>query len=107
MAGGRPQSPRRSRPRPEDRASFQRLDRRTDILSIGIRGVRRSPQAVVRDNAAQFPLEARRIDFFNEELMKFLSFNNAVLASIEDVIIVSDAQAVSFIRTRGQAAGEI
>ena len=30
------------------------------------------------------------IDFFNEELMRFLSFNNAILASIEDVIIVSD-----------------
>jgi len=30
------------------------------------------------------------VDFFNEELMRFLSFNNAVLASIEDVTIVSD-----------------
>src|SRR2546427_1734509 len=30
------------------------------------------------------------IDFFNEELMRFLSFNNAILASIDDVIIVSD-----------------
>jgi signal transduction histidine kinase len=30
------------------------------------------------------------IDFFNEELMRFLSFNNAILASIEDVIIVCD-----------------
>jgi len=30
------------------------------------------------------------IDFFNEELMQFLSFNNAILASIEDVIIVAD-----------------
>ena len=30
------------------------------------------------------------IDFFNDELMRFLSFNNAILASIEDVIIVSD-----------------
>lgn len=30
------------------------------------------------------------VDFFNEELMRFLSFNNAILASIEDVIIVSD-----------------
>jgi len=30
------------------------------------------------------------IDFFNDELMRFLSFNNAILASIEDVIIVCD-----------------
>jgi CHASE2 domain-containing sensor protein/anti-sigma regulatory factor (Ser/Thr protein kinase) len=30
------------------------------------------------------------IDFFNEELMRFLSFNNAILTSIEDVIIVCD-----------------
>jgi signal transduction histidine kinase/CHASE2 domain-containing sensor protein len=30
------------------------------------------------------------IDFFNEELMRFLSFNNGILASIEDVIIVCD-----------------
>ena len=30
------------------------------------------------------------IDFFNDELMRFLSFNNAILSSIEDVIIVSD-----------------
>src|SRR5205085_5994031 len=32
------------------------------------------------------------IDFLNEELMRFLSFNNAILASIEDVIIVCDAE---------------
>ena len=30
------------------------------------------------------------IEFFNDELMSFLSFNNAILASIEDIIIVSD-----------------
>ena len=30
------------------------------------------------------------MDFFNEELMRFLSFNNAILSSIKDVIIVSD-----------------
>jgi len=30
------------------------------------------------------------IDFFNEELMRFLSFNNGILASIEDVIVVCD-----------------
>src|SRR5262249_15528399 len=32
------------------------------------------------------------IDFLNEELMRFLSFNNAILASIEDVIVVCDAE---------------
>ena len=37
---------------------------------------------------ARWKLDA--IDFFNEELMRFLSFNNAILESIEDVIIVSD-----------------
>ena len=31
-----------------------------------------------------------RSTFFNDELMRFLSFNNAILASIEDVIIVCD-----------------
>jgi len=30
------------------------------------------------------------VDFFNEELIRFLSFNSAILHSIEDVIIVSD-----------------
>jgi signal transduction histidine kinase/CHASE2 domain-containing sensor protein len=30
------------------------------------------------------------VDFFNEELIRFLSFNSAILQSIEDVIIVSD-----------------
>ncbi len=37
---------------------------------------------------SRWRLEA--VDSFNEELMRFLSFNNAILASIEDVIIVSD-----------------
>jgi signal transduction histidine kinase/CHASE2 domain-containing sensor protein len=37
---------------------------------------------------ARWKLDA--IDFFNDELMRFLSFNNAILASIEDVIVVSD-----------------
>jgi signal transduction histidine kinase/CHASE2 domain-containing sensor protein len=37
---------------------------------------------------ARWKLDA--IDFFNDELMRFLSFNNAILASIEDVIIVCD-----------------
>ncbi len=30
------------------------------------------------------------VDYFNDELVRFLSFNDAVLGSIEDVIIVSD-----------------
>ena len=37
---------------------------------------------------ARWKLDA--IDFFNAELMRYLSFNNAILASIEDVIIVCD-----------------
>ena len=41
-----------------------------------------------RRHNARWKLDA--IDFFNEELMQFLSFNNAILASINDVIIVSD-----------------
>jgi signal transduction histidine kinase len=38
---------------------------------------------------SRWKLEA--IDLLNEELMRFLSFNNQILASIEDVIIVCDA----------------
>ncbi len=30
------------------------------------------------------------LDFFNEELVRFVSFNQAILSSIEDAIIVSD-----------------
>jgi signal transduction histidine kinase/CHASE2 domain-containing sensor protein len=37
---------------------------------------------------ARWKLEA--VDFFNEQLYRFVSFNNATLASIEDVIIVCD-----------------
>jgi signal transduction histidine kinase len=37
---------------------------------------------------ARWRLQA--VDFFNEDLVQFLSFNNAILASIEDVIIVAD-----------------
>jgi len=37
---------------------------------------------------ARWKLDA--VDYFNEELVRFLSFNNAILASIEDVIVVSD-----------------
>jgi signal transduction histidine kinase len=55
---------------------------------------------VARERRAELMGKRRRnsgwklfaIDFFNEELMRFLSFNNAILASIEDVIIVSDAE---------------
>ncbi len=43
--------------------------------------------ATVRRNS-RWRLDA--VDFFNDELMRFLSFNNAILASIEDVIIVCD-----------------
>ena len=41
-----------------------------------------------RRHNSRWKLEA--VDFFNEELLEFLSFNNAILASITDVIIVSD-----------------
>ncbi|HEY2384547.1 MAG TPA: CHASE2 domain-containing protein [Terriglobia bacterium] len=41
-----------------------------------------------QERTARWKLDA--IDFFNEELMRFLSFNNAILASIEDVIVVCD-----------------
>ena len=37
---------------------------------------------------ARWKLDA--VDFFNEQLYRFVSFNNAVLSGIEDVIIVSD-----------------
>ncbi len=37
---------------------------------------------------ARWKLEA--VDFFNEQLYRFVSFNNATLSSIEDVIIVCD-----------------
>jgi signal transduction histidine kinase len=43
--------------------------------------------AIARRNSG-WKLEA--IDFLNEELLRFLSFNNAILSSIEDVIIVCD-----------------
>src|SRR5262249_33240938 len=48
---------------------------------------RRKLLAQPRRNA-HWKLDA--IHFFNEELMRFLSFNNVILASIEDVIIVCD-----------------
>jgi signal transduction histidine kinase/CHASE2 domain-containing sensor protein len=42
----------------------------------------------VRWRNSKWRLEA--VDFFNEELVRFLEFNSAVLGSIEDVTIVSD-----------------
>ena len=36
------------------------------------------------------PWKLEAVDFFNEQLYRFVSFNKAVLASIEDVILVSD-----------------
>src|SRR6185503_5659269 len=52
------------------------------------RGARREKLFGSRKHNSRWKLDA--VDFFNEELMRFLSFNNAILASIEDVIIVSD-----------------
>jgi signal transduction histidine kinase/CHASE2 domain-containing sensor protein len=49
---------------------------------------RRSKLLAKRRRNARWKLDA--VEFFNEELMRFLSFNNAILASIEDVIIVCD-----------------
>jgi signal transduction histidine kinase len=49
---------------------------------------RRANFLAKRHNNARWKLDA--IDFFNDELMRFLSFNNAILTSIEDVIIVCD-----------------
>jgi signal transduction histidine kinase len=62
---------------PEWSQSSPRVQRRTNLLAKGRRNSR-------------WKLDA--IDFFNEELMRFLSFNNGILASIEDVIIVCDPQ---------------
>ena len=53
-----------------------RMERRKNLLSTSQRNARWRLQA---------------IDFFNEDLVRFLSFNNAILGSIEDVIIVADA----------------
>jgi CHASE2 domain-containing sensor protein/signal transduction histidine kinase len=39
---------------------------------------------------ARWKLDA--VDFFNEELIRFISFNSAILSSIQDVIIVSDPE---------------
>ena len=51
---------------------------------------RRARLLAKRRGNSRWKLDA--IDFFNEELMRFLSFNNAILASIEDVIMVCDRE---------------
>jgi CHASE2 domain-containing sensor protein/nitrogen-specific signal transduction histidine kinase len=51
---------------------------------------RRRELLAKRGRNSRWKLDA--IDFFNEELMRFLSFNTAILASIEDVIIVCDRE---------------
>ncbi len=53
----------------------KRHARRADLLGAG------------RHNA---PWKLEAVDFFNAQLYRFVSFNKAVLASIEDVILVSD-----------------
>ena len=60
---------------PEWPESAEAAKRRANVLSR-------------RQRNAGWKLDA--IDFFNDELMRFLSFNNAILASIDDVIIVCD-----------------
>ncbi len=52
------------------------------------RQTRRRGLLTARRHNAPWKLDA--VDFFNEELYRFVSFNKAVLASIEDVILVSD-----------------
>src|ERR1041385_5120341 len=77
------------------------LDRKIERLSTGWLAALTSFQSQSADATERrnkLFVRARRnsrwkldaIDFFNDELMRFLSFNNAILASIEDVIIVSD-----------------
>ena len=52
------------------------------------RSERRERLLASRRHNAPWKLEA--VDFFNEQLYRFVSFNDAVLAGIEDCIIVSD-----------------
>jgi PAS domain S-box-containing protein len=77
------------------------LDRKIQRLSTGWLAALTSFQsqsADANERRNRLFVRARRnsrwkldaIDFFNDELMRFLSFNNAILSSIEDVIIVSD-----------------
>jgi signal transduction histidine kinase/CHASE2 domain-containing sensor protein len=56
-------------------ASTRRQNERSHILGVRWRN-------------SKWRLEA--VDFFNDELVRFLEFNSAVLGSIEDVTIVSD-----------------
>jgi signal transduction histidine kinase len=77
------------------------LDRKIERLSTGWLAALTSFQsqsADANERRNKLFVRARRnsrwkldaIDFFNDELMRFLSFNNAILSSIGDVIIVSD-----------------
>ena len=52
------------------------------------RSERRERLLAKRRHNAPWKLDA--VDFFNEQLYRFVSFNDSVLAGIEDVIIVSD-----------------
>ena len=78
------------------------LDRKIERLSDGWTAALRSFESQSRAAAERRERlfgRARRnsrwrldaIDFFNEELMRFLALNNAILGSIEDIIIVSDS----------------
>jgi len=49
---------------------------------------RKKLMAGTNQSNAKWRLEA--VDYFNEDLVRFLSFNSAILGSIEDVIIVAD-----------------
>jgi signal transduction histidine kinase/CHASE2 domain-containing sensor protein len=77
------------------------LDRKIERLSDGWTSALRSFESQSRAAAERRERlfgRARRnsrwrldaIDFFNEELMRFLALNNAILGSIEDIIIVGD-----------------
>jgi signal transduction histidine kinase/CHASE2 domain-containing sensor protein len=78
------------------------LDRKIERLSDGwtaaIRSFESQSRAAAERRERLFGRARRNsrwrldaIDFFNEELMRFLALNNAILASIEDIIIVSDS----------------
>ena len=62
---------------------------------IGLHETRRSERSLRREGLlgarrhnAKWKLDA--VDFFNDQLYQFVSFNKAVLESMEDVIVVSD-----------------
>src|SRR5262249_28859624 len=44
---------------------------------------------VTKHRNARWRLQA--VDFFNEDLVRFVSFNNAILGSIDDAIVVADS----------------